>query len=115
MARGFRIAARALRQLGAELITSDDVALNELIKNAFDARSPRVSVAISAPADIAALALLEEQIRARSVTNREEALVRVDKSISPDLPLTTRAALSKRMQEHKDRVDFTLVYEPEAG
>lgn len=107
MARGFRIAARALRQLGAELITSDDVALNELIKNAFDARSPRVSVAISAPADIAALALLEEQIRAGSVTNREEALVRVDKSISPDLPLTTRAALSKRMQEHiGDAVGF---------
>jgi signal transduction histidine kinase len=30
--------------LGAELITSDEVALNELIKNAFDAESPRVTV-----------------------------------------------------------------------
>ena len=36
-AQPFRIAARAMRQLGAELITSDEMALYELIKNAFDA------------------------------------------------------------------------------
>lgn len=30
MAIGFRIAARTLRHLGSELITSDDIALNEL-------------------------------------------------------------------------------------
>lgn len=46
---GFRIAARALRQLGAELITSDDIALNELIKNAFDARSKQVVVRVNYP------------------------------------------------------------------
>jgi signal transduction histidine kinase len=101
MARGFRIAARALRQLGAELITSDDVALNELIKNAFDARSPRVSVSISAKADVYALSLLEEQIREGSVT-KEEAAERVDKAISPDLTITARAELIKRMHEHLD-------------
>lgn len=46
---GFRIAARALRQLGAELITSDEIALNELIKNALDAKSDRVSIRIENP------------------------------------------------------------------
>ncbi|WP_175657147.1 ATP-binding protein [Burkholderia ambifaria] len=102
MAQRFRIAARALRQLGAELITSDDVALNELIKNAFDAGSPRVSVKIHAPADISALQLLEEQIRAGSVLQKKDALDRVDKAISPDLPLSTRAALNDRARNHID-------------
>ncbi|HCT9038834.1 TPA: ATP-binding protein [Providencia rettgeri] len=46
---GFRIAARALRQLGAELITSDEIALNELIKNALDAESKNVHIRISNP------------------------------------------------------------------
>jgi len=49
MAKGFRIAARALRQLGAELITSDDIALNELIKNAIDAKSKRVTISVETP------------------------------------------------------------------
>lgn len=98
MARGFRIAARALRQLGAEMITSDDVALNELIKNAFDARSPRVSVSISAQADISALMLLEEQLREKSVT-KTEAIERIDKAISPDLSLNDRSELIKQMQQ----------------
>lgn len=51
MAKGFKMAARALRQLGAELITSDEIALNELIKNAFDANSPRVSIEVNYPFD----------------------------------------------------------------
>lgn len=46
---GFRIAARALRQLGAELITSDHIALNELIKNALDAMSKRVRINVENP------------------------------------------------------------------
>ena len=46
---GFKIAARALRQLGAELITSDHIALNELIKNALDAKSKRVCIRVNNP------------------------------------------------------------------
>ncbi|MBB4654597.1 signal transduction histidine kinase [Xanthomonas sp. F14] len=79
MAKGFRIAARALRQLGAELITSDDVALNELIKNAFDARSPRVAVHINAMVDVQVLAVIEQRLRAGEITsgNAREMFVRV--------------------------------------
>lgn len=40
----FSVAARTLIHLGAELITSDEVALNELIKNSFDADSKRVRI-----------------------------------------------------------------------
>lgn len=106
MARGFRIAARALRQLGAELITSDDVALNELIKNAFDARSPRVSVSIFAQADTSALALLEEQVQEGTVT-RDEAIERGEKAIAPDLPIVERSALIEQMHKHLgNRTDF---------
>lgn len=40
----FQVAARTILQLGAELISSDEVAFFELVKNAFDAGSPRVDV-----------------------------------------------------------------------
>ena len=106
MAGGFRIAARALRQMGAELITSDDVALNELIKNAFDARSPRVKVEIQSFADLDALALLEEQIRHNKVT-QQEAIERVDKAIAPDLSATQRSDLITRLHAFlEDRTEF---------
>ena len=42
----FQIAARTILQLGAELISSDDIAFYELIKNAIDAKSPRVQIEI---------------------------------------------------------------------
>lgn len=43
----FKITARTLLQLGAELISSDAVAFFELIKNAFDAGSPRVDIDVT--------------------------------------------------------------------
>jgi Histidine kinase-, DNA gyrase B-, and HSP90-like ATPase len=41
---GFKFAARTLLELGKELISSDEVALYELIKNGIDAGSPRVEI-----------------------------------------------------------------------
>lgn len=64
---GFRMAARVLRQLGAELITSDDIALNELIKNAFDAGSPEVEIIIKSP-------FIESKIRKLTVDNIKEEI-----------------------------------------
>ncbi|MCS3417654.1 signal transduction histidine kinase [Pseudomonas sp. BIGb0450] len=46
---GFRVAARTLIHLGRELISSDEIAINELIKNAFDAGSEKVGVRIICP------------------------------------------------------------------
>ena len=40
----FKVSARTLLQLGAELISSDAVAFFELIKNSFDAGSPRADI-----------------------------------------------------------------------
>ncbi|UUM28393.1 hypothetical protein NQU59_04530 [Acinetobacter colistiniresistens] len=49
MAITFKIAARTLRHLGAELITSEEMALNELMKNSFDAHSEDVKIKIKYP------------------------------------------------------------------
>lgn len=43
----FKFAARTILALGKELISSDEVALYELIKNAVDAKSPCVEIAVS--------------------------------------------------------------------
>ncbi|MYD94251.1 MAG: sensor histidine kinase [Chloroflexi bacterium] len=42
----FKFAARTILELGKELISSDEVALYELIKNAVDAGSPRIEIAV---------------------------------------------------------------------
>lgn len=42
----FRVTARTILQLGAELISSDAIAFYELIKNAFDAKSRKVEVRV---------------------------------------------------------------------
>jgi len=88
-AQPFRIAARAMRQLGAELITSDDMALYELIKNSFDAGSARAVVEISAPADAGAVALVREQLEEGKLST-EIALERLEKALSYDLSIEQR-------------------------
>ncbi len=107
MAVGFRIAARALRHLGGELITSDDVALNELIKNAFDARSPRVRVEISASVDLSALELIEEQVLSNELSN-DDAAERVRKAISVDLPTEERAQIVADAKSCLSRHEFSI-------
>jgi len=42
----FQVTARTILQLGAELISSDEIAFYELVKNAIDAKSPNVEIEI---------------------------------------------------------------------
>lgn len=90
MASKFRVAARALRQFGAELITSDDIALNELIKNAFDARSRRVEIHISAPADPATLLSILEGLSAGKYKNPEQPIDAIGKALATELSIKER-------------------------
>ena len=65
--RYFRFAARVLEHLGAELISSDDVAIYELVKNSFDAALDRnapstVTVAIQFHLDVHLIARLQAAI-----------------------------------------------------
>jgi signal transduction histidine kinase len=70
----FRVAARTMVHLGAELITSDEIALYELVKNSFDAGSPRVKIEVSAPFPHLKVRRLAEQVR--------EGLVSLDTALS---------------------------------
>lgn len=45
--KGFTVSARTILELGAELISSDAIALYELIKNAYDAGSKRAVVEVT--------------------------------------------------------------------
>ncbi len=51
----FQVAARTLLHLGSELITSDAIAINELIKNSIDAKSPNVNVYFIIPINFKAI------------------------------------------------------------
>lgn len=113
MAIGFRIAARALRQLGAELITSDAVALNELIKNAFDAGSPRVSVSIKAPIDASVLDLVLEQLISENYSIKD-SLAKIQKNFSPELEIQAKSDILKEFQDHagskEDLAEYIKTY-----
>jgi hypothetical protein len=67
----FKFAARTLLELGKELISSDEVALYELIKNGVDAGSPRIGinaeVVIPHSAYLEALESLDNGFQTRSV------------------------------------------------
>lgn len=51
MRANFRTRARALEQLGEQLIKSNDIALLELIKNSYDACATNCEVILESPAD----------------------------------------------------------------
>jgi signal transduction histidine kinase len=80
----FKFAARALLELGKELISSDEVALYELIKNAVDAKSPSIEIDLSVVLAYhnltAALDDLEEGKNKQDIITRLRA--RVDPSAS---------------------------------
>ncbi|MHC1653259.1 ATP-binding protein [Stenotrophomonas maltophilia] len=78
--KSFRVAARTILHLGRELITSDEIAINELIKNAFDAGSPNADVTIICPVPPAEVTTLIEMVRASS-----ETLANVKKGVIAEL------------------------------
>lgn len=76
----FSVAARTLVHLGAELITSDEVALNELIKNAFDAESERVKISFHIPVPLAAVQHAVAAIRAARTSGEIKAAIKAIRS-----------------------------------
>ena len=88
----FLVAARANIHLGRELITSDEIAINEQVKNAFDAVSEVVNVTICCPVPTEWLSKLIrdtqesedefEMIKSGIIQAREDA--RIDRECGPD-------------------------------
>lgn len=65
----FRVSARVISQLGAELISSDEVAIFELVKNGFDANSPSVEVSVWFRAAVAIIKHIQEPLIAQAKTH----------------------------------------------
>ena len=114
----FRVTARTILQLGAELISSDAVAFYELIKNAFDAGSKRVTVRVVERLPFDKVEALRGEIRAaeelpprtkaaqeavRSVCSRITSLVN---RTAPDIDeYLARVAVAKSLAALRDLVD----------
>ncbi|MGU1973152.1 HAMP domain-containing sensor histidine kinase [Pseudomonas aeruginosa] len=90
----FTFKARVLLELGAELISSDAVALYELVKNAIDAGSPDVEISFVITMQRSAFDELNEILDAES--SEEEVLSSfrsgVDRLIEKDAPEDVRGA-----------------------
>ena len=93
MTNHFRVAARTLTHLGAELITSDAIALNELIKNAFDAGSKSVEINFDVPFNPVLARKVSDRVKARTL-GTDKARLELGHLISP------------RLNEHKRKEWF---------
>ena len=108
----FKFAGRTLLELGKELISSDEVALYELIKNAVDAESPQVEIAmhvqtlysdyrkiitlIEQGSKDEALDLMRRKIRSASATDSSFRLLGIRSASSRHLLLNEVRALYNR-------------------
>ena len=112
----FKFSARAILELGKELISSDDVALSELIKNSIDAGSPRIEINAN-------IQMLYSQFRdmvdsAESNKNTSQMLQlfenhlidsrsEIPGSLMSELEKTTNVEqFLSRLQHHYDEVNF---------
>jgi hypothetical protein len=97
----FRFAARTMLELGKELISSDEVALYELIKNGIDAGSPRVEITgwvlLPHRAYVAALERLDEGVSSRNV------LTELRTKILPGLPTARISAFMATLERTAGR------------
>ena len=107
--RGFRIAARALRQLGAELITSDEIALNELIKNALDAKSKRVRIEINNPFKRPRSNLISKFSSSTKPLSKSAAMEILGDSFHDDVSPSLIAHYSEKIQGTSSKGLFDLV------
>lgn len=110
----FRVNARTVLHLGAELISSDAVAFYELIKNAFDARSKRVeiNVVVCIPHEtyLELRATLVDEERRKHTRIRQEIINRIKQSFTNVINVAAPGAKSlKRKVSEIDTFDDLLV------
>ena len=108
----FEITARTILHLGADLISSDAVALYELIKNAIDAKSPTgvevsAEIVIRASDRAAVVALAQNSSPANVIALREE----VRKRMQVDAPEELKRILIEGISSAKTVPDFLSSFE----
>ena len=102
----FKICARTVLQLGAELISSDIVAFYELIKNAFDAQSPN-GAEIYFEVLLRRNDYLKFQRRAKSGIEKVDQLKSdVYKALDPSAPEDSRYRFQEVIENAKDLESF---------
>ncbi len=115
----FTFSARTLLELGKELISSDEVALYELIKNAVDAQSPRVEIIVNVQLRFSdyceAVARIEKRKSKSEVVRfiRKSLIAQknVDSiSLLDELSsIKNRQAFSEKLKEFYDRLNYIEV------
>lgn len=97
MSQEFRVKARTLVHLGAELITTDTIALNELIKNAFDAHSEEVRIDADIPFNPLVACTLAEQVSAGTISRRH-AIEQLKGDIAEELSKETIVLIREQLE-----------------
>lgn len=125
----FKVSARTVLQLGSELISSDDVALYELVKNAIDAKSKNgveidIHVCLSYTAYSEVMRELESE-EPREVDEIKEAIrSRVDPTVEPDVlkdfqealaACKTHSQLRKRLPEIYTKANWIEIRDTGSG
>jgi len=97
----FKVAARTVLHLGAELISSDGIALYELIKNSFDASADSVEISVQMAFPFATYQELRTQLM-KLPTKRaatESQCAQIASRINESLNLESKRALKRKILE----------------
>lgn len=104
----FEVAARTLIHLGAELITSDAIAINELIKNAIDAQSENVNIYFICPIPNRVLIECINKLNSKITIDEETILDLVDiinNNRLPNLDDRVKQNLENKINKLKKLID----------
>ena len=113
----FRVNARTILQLGSELISSDGIAFYELVKNAVDAKSPRVEIDVNIAVTPSDYHSLLAQIRSLPRTPSRTSVAVVRNAIQTKLTNpsdTQRSALaacstSDQLERFLETLNFIVI------
>jgi signal transduction histidine kinase len=105
----FKISARTILQLGAELISSDAVAFYELVKNAFDAGSEEVNIEIVIAYEFEEYRELMDVLRGPDAVRLEPLRKKMRSSIQDGIP--NQARLRSAIEQARSPQDLTSILE----
>jgi signal transduction histidine kinase len=112
----FKVAARTILHLGSELISSDEIALYELIKNAYDAKSKEVNIDVNIGfphqryKHLRILLLEQKNNKGQNVSNRvvNEFREKIISQINADAPFAERLKQDFSDADSLDKLIETL-------
>lgn len=103
----FKVAARTVLELGAELISSDAIAIYELVKNAFDARSPSVLVSVQVVLKRSSLDKLLDGIEQGVIADCAAAFRETKKALETDEDDTNAQSFLAHLEDIDDLDEFS--------